>query len=320
MMRNDDWSAIEELYKNKRMYIYTCALALLCSLVISLSIPKQYVSRIIVAPETKFLELEVGAPKGSILASMKDNSAWSSSGPDVYIEYLRTPDLREEVKKLRVKTGDGDFTGTYEEYLNTRMDYPWYYNIFYNHTIDDIVDDNVKYYLDRGNATITIQVSSCDAHLSASMPDMIKELLQERIALRFRNLYTNRAVDFAANLEDAQKDYEAKFREYTSFKDSHEGIKDKTYMTVQTSLQRDMRNAQAVCEKLRELKRRCEMLAEKNDVYLTTVINSTVARSATNPHYVANALIWIFYSLIFTSLFILYRKKFTVKKEGGTLQ
>lgn len=312
MMKNDGWSALDELLKHKRLYVYTCAAALLCSLIVSLSIPRQYVSRVIVTPETKFLELKVGSGNGRLSKFFKDNSAWTTTGPDVYIEILHTSDFREKVKKLRVKTADGNFKGTYEEYLRKYMEYPWYYNIFYQHTIDDIIDDNVKYSLNRANATITLQVSSCDPLLSAIMPDMLKQLLQEKITERYHMLYLNQAADFEENLKDARKEYNEKMTEYSNFKDSHEGVHDKTYMTVQTALQAEMRKAYATCEKLRELKERCVMLAEKDDVYLTTLVNPVVAQSATNPHYIANALIWLFYNLIFTTLFILYRKKYRI--------
>lgn len=312
MMRNDNWSAIEELSKHKRLYIYTCAVALLCSLIVSLSIPTQYVSRIILTPETKFFELSVGVPNGKLSKLLKDNSAWTQTGPDVYIEILNTNDFRNEVKKLKVRTSDGKFVGTYEDYLKTCMEYPWYYNLFYEHSIDDIVDENIRYSLDRGNATITLQASSCDPLLSAIMPDMLKKLLHDKITERYHNLYANLAADMKSNLEDALKDYHEKMNEYSAFRDSHEGIKDKTYMTVQTALQKDMRNAYATCEKYRELKERFEMLSVKEDVYLTTLVNPIVARNATNPHYIANAILWLFYTFVFTSLFILYRKKIRI--------
>ncbi len=314
MKRSDDWSAIDELSKHRRLYLYTCAAAVLCSLIISFSIPKQYVSRIIVTPETKFLELQVGAQGGRLSKFLNESSVWTETGPDIYIEILHTIDFREKVKKLRVRTSDGKFAGTYEDYLKTEMDYPWYYNLFSNHTIDDIVDDNVRYSLNRGNATLTLQVSSCDPMLSAMMPEMLKQLLHEKITERYHMRYLNIAKDFEDNLKDAQAVYKEKMKEYSDFRDSHEGVKDKTYMTVQTALQAEMRRAYAQCEKFRELKERCEMLAVKGDVYLTTLVNPIVAREATNPHYIANALLWLFYSLVFTTLFILYRKKYRLLK------
>ena len=309
MMKSDGWSATDELFKHKRLYLYTCAAALLCSLIVSFSIPKQYVSRIIVTPETKFLELGVGAQGGRLSKFFKDNSAWTQTGPDVYIEILHTNDFRDKVKQLKVRTSDDTFKGTYEEYLNTKMEYPWYYNLFTDHTIDDIVDDNVRYSLNRSNATLTLQVSSCDPILSAIMPDMLKHLLQEKIAERYHNVYSNQAADLAEHLEDARKEYHEKMKEYSEFRDAHEGVKDKTYMTVQTALQAEMRKAYALCENYRQMKERCEMLSVKDDVYLTTLVNPIVAREATNPHYIANALLWLFYTLVFTTLFILYRKK-----------
>lgn len=312
MMKNDHWSAIEELSKHKRLYIYTCAVAILCSLAVSLSIPTQYVSRIILTPETKFMELSVGVPGGKLSQLLKDNSAWTETGPDVYIEILNTNDFRNKVKQLHVRTSDSTFNGTYEQYLKTKMKYPWYYNLFYEHDIDDIVDDNIRYSLNRGNATITLQASSCDPLLSAMMPEMLKDILHEKITERYHNLYSNLASDMASNLDDALKDYHEKMKEYSDFRDSHEGVKDISYMTVQTALQKDMRTAYATCEKYREMKERFEMLAVKEDVYLTTLVNPIVARSATNPHYIANAILWLFYALVFTTLFILYRKKINI--------
>ena len=310
MMKNDGWSALEELWKHKKLFGITCAVALLCSLVVSLSIPRQFVSRIKVSPETKFLELEVGAPKAGRLAGLlKDNSKWTTTGPDLYIEILHTTDFRNMVKQLHIATGDGGFKGTYEEYLKTYADYPWFYNLFFEHTIDDIVDSNVKYALNRGNATITIQVRSCDPYLSATMPDMIRELLEKKITERYHQLYKNMAKTYKANLDDALAKFHAKMDEYSRFKDSHEGVEDKTYMTVQTALQAEARKEKTACEKLRELKERCEMLSVKQDRYLTILVNSQMPRSASNPHYIANALIWLFYTIIFTSLFILYLKK-----------
>lgn len=319
-MRNDGWSAIEELSKHRRLYLYTCAVAILCSLVVSFSIPKQYVSRVVVTPETKFLELNVGAKGGHLSKLLKENSVWTQSGPDIYIELVKTIDFRNQVKNLRVANTDSTFIGTYEEYLKTEMDYPWFYNLFREHDIDDIVDDNVRYSLNRSTATITIQVSSCDPYLSAVMPNMIKQLLHEKITERYHKLYSHRAADLAENLRDAQKVYHKKMKEYSEFRDAHEGVEDKTYMTVQTALQAEMRKAYELCEKYRELKERSEMLAVKEDVYLTTLVNPQVARSATNPHYFANMLIWLFYTFVFTTLFILYRKKLRIMqgKEVST--
>lgn len=312
MMKNDGWSAIDELSRHKRLYIYTCAAALLCSLIVSLSIPRQYVSRIVVTPETKFLELRVGAQGGRLSKLLKDKSAWTETGPDVYIEILHTNDFRDKVKQLLVRTSDGEFNGTYEEYLRTKMQYPWFYDLFTEHTIDDIVDNNVRYSLNRANATLTLQVSSCDPLLSAIMPEMLKKLLHEKITERYHNLYANMADDMNENLQDALKDYHEKMDEYSKFRDSHEKAKDIAYMTVQTALQAEMRKAYATCEKYREMKERYEMLSVKDDVYLTTLVNPIIAQQATNPHYIANALMWLFYSLVFTTLFILYRKKIRV--------
>ena len=307
------WSVWEVCWKQRRLYFITGILALIGASIISLSIPPVYHA---------FKQISVDATKDDILEKGERgllvekqtglNPSTVTTDPELYALILRSPLFLSNMERISLKTFDGKKRETYTQHLVAAQK-PWWNFLLREKSPIELIQQNVKCEVNMHNGLLTIRVADQDPFVAFQMVDTVSYYLQEELYkyIRFKAEIDlkNRKKDMMA----AKENYRQAQDKYNSYSEHHFDI-----TTPSGSIE------------LKDLEKAADLsLQEYNEAiqqYNITKINydktrpnfidftsNAIPLNPSRPHWIANFFIWLFYSWIGTTWFILYRKKHQLK-------
>lgn len=247
------------LWDKRKRIVINCFIAFAFAVVVAFSIPKQYTSTVVMAPE-----FSSGASvSGSLgtLASMAGVNLNGMSGnedalyPELYPQIVSSTPFLCDLISLQVETKDGELSTSLYEYLEKHQKMPWWSHItsfplmmvqklFMENVVDTVMptdgaDMNLtrKQYLllqkldkaivvnvDKGNFVITLNVTTQDPKISAYVANVVADNLQKYIGT-YRSAKARKDLIYTEQLyKEAQEKYYTAQHNYAEYVDKHQGV------------------------------------------------------------------------------------------------
>ncbi len=259
------------LWSKRKRIIINCFIGGVLSIIVAYSIPKEYTSTVVLAPETS----SGSGASGSLgaLASMAGVNLGGLSGdedalyPELYPQIISSTPFLCDLMSLMVETKDGDLSTTLYDYLTEHQKKTWWSKIIKapikmiksmvgTEIVDTIMPTNEsgmymtrKQYLtlvslnekisvivDRGNFVITLNVTMQDPKVAAYVASVVSDKLQEYIGT-YRSAKARKDLAYTEMLyKEAQEKYYAAQQAYAKYVDQHQGVVKMQYQIEQNRL------------------------------------------------------------------------------------
>lgn len=269
----------QKVWEARKLICKVCAMAALIGLVIAFSIPKEYSTKVTLAPESS---VRSGRGMGA-LATMAGLS-WGristddALSPELYPDIVRSTPFLVGLFDVRVKDREGRIDTTLYAYLKKEQRVPWWSTIIavpfkmigwtrslfkekemekdsstdpFRLTRDEAavaeaLSNRIFISIDKKTSITTLSVTMQDPLISAALTDTVMHCLQNYIT----NYRTNKArhdLAFTEKLyKEAESNYEAAQKEYANFVDANRNIILLSYRVEQERLQNEMNLAYQV--------------------------------------------------------------------------
>lgn len=259
------------LWKKRKQIIINCFIGGVLSIIIAFSIPKEYTSSVVMAPEFSS-GANVSGGLGA-LASMAGFNIGGLSGsedalyPELYPQIVSSTPFLCDLMTLQVESKDGEISTTLYNYLTKYQKKTWWSKVIKapikmvkkmvgTTVVDTIVPTNGadmnltrKQYLvlqslnnkiavivDKGNFVITTSVTMQDPKISAYVASVVSDKLQEYIG-RYRSAKARKDLAYTEVLyKEAQEKYYAAQQAYAKYVDQHQGVVKMQYQIEQSRL------------------------------------------------------------------------------------
>ena len=332
------WTTI--LGKKKRILV-NLILAFIVGVIIAFSIPKIYVSKVELVAELQSSNNLSGAASLASLAGIKMGNEGETIVPDLYPNIMSSNKFLVSLLNVPVETKNGDFKGTYLNYLETQTRIPWWsYPMswikglfsstgesadsgeqtinpehlsvkFYN--VVSGLKGNVKCDISSSDGLINIIARAQDPLVAKTLVDSATITLQKFIT----DYRTNKAridLKYYQTLEkEALENYKQAQRAYAEYCDSHKGLISKVYIMEQNALDNDVQLCFNAYSQMAQQVQMAMAKVQENTPAFTTINAASVAPLADSPKkkIIVFAIVfltlvgnigWIYFSLLFKNV------------------
>lgn len=334
---------VRKIWGGRKLIFKVCCIASLVGLAVAYSIPKEYSTRVILAPES-------GGKPGSggmgTLAAMAGINLGSTSGvdalsPDLYPDIVSSTPFLLDLFDVKVKDQKGKIDTTLYTYLKKYQRKPWWnaaisapfkavgwtislfkdkpvgndstkldpFHLTEDETgIANALSNRITISADKKTGVTTLSVTMQDPLISASLTDKVMHCLQNYIT----DYRTNKARHDLAFTEklygEAKADYTEAQKKYAGFVDANQNIILLSYRAEQERLQNEMNLAYQVYTQVsQQLQMARAKVQEITPVY-TVVQPATIPLHPTKPNKMMILIGFIFLAGIFSISWILVVK------------
>lgn len=259
------------LWSKRKRIITNCFIGGVLSIIVAFSIPKEYTSSVVLAPE--FSSGSSAAGGLGALASMAGFNLGGLSGsedalyPELYPQIVSSTPFLCDLMSLQVETKEGDLNTTLYDYLTKHQKKTWWSKILkapikmvkrmVGTTVVDTVmptngadmnlsrkqyltlqslNDKIAVVVDKGNFVITVSVTMQDPKISAYVASVVSDKLQEYIGT-YRSAKARKDLAYTEQLfKEAQEKYYVAQQAYAQYVDQHQGVVKKQYQIEQDRL------------------------------------------------------------------------------------
>lgn len=259
------------LWSKRKRIIINCFIGGILSIIIAFSIPKQYTSTVVMAPESSSGTSMSGGL--GALASMAGFNLGGLSGsedalyPELYPQIVSSTPFLCDVMNLQVETIDGELKTSMYDYLVNHQKSPWWSKMIAapfkwikrltgGEKKEDIIpldaeemtlsrrqyltlkslDDLISVSVDKGNFVITLSVTMQDPKIASYVATVVSENLQEYIG-KYRSAKARKDLAYTEKLyTEAQEKYYKAQQAYATYADQHQGVVKMQYQIEQDRL------------------------------------------------------------------------------------
>ena len=256
--------------KRKRIFI-NCFIGGVLAIIVAFSIPKQYTSTVVMAPEFSS-GASVSGGLGA-LASMAGFNLGGLSGsedalyPELYPQIVSSTPFLCDVMNLQVETKNGELKTSLYDYLVNHQREPWWSRLIAapikwvkrlvgSEKKEDIVpldatemsltrrqylaikslDELISVSVDKGNFVITLNVTMQDPKIASYVATVVSENLQAYIG-QYRSAKARKDLAYTEQLySEAQEKYYKAQQAYATYADQHQGVVKMQYQIEQDRL------------------------------------------------------------------------------------
>jgi capsular polysaccharide biosynthesis protein len=332
--RVDYKKVLGEIWKRKKLFLYTLPITFVLSSLYIISVPRMYNTDTEVAPEVE------GSPNSSSalgsLASTFGLDLSSMQSADA-ITPLLYPDLMDdngfitELFKIKVKSLDGSINTDYYTYLKKYQKTEWWnfaigwlanqfkkntlakkrnkldpYNLSKSdNEIANAIRTNIKISVDKKTGSISINTLSQDPLICKTIADSTREHLQQFI-IRYRTNKARTDMEYYRKLTaDAKRDYERQRQVYGSYSDANTDVLLESYKSKQEDLENEMQLKYNTYSTLNnQLQAAIAKVQERTPAFIL-IKGASVPVKPISPKRMVFVLLMLFLAFIVTSLYVL---------------
>lgn len=259
------------LWSKRKRIIINCFIGGVLSIIVAFSIPKEYTSTVVMAPEFASGNNATGGL--GALASMAGFNLGGLSGsedalyPELYPQIISSTPFLCEMMSLEVQTKEGDLTTTLYDYLTKHQKKTWWSKVLKapikmvkrmigTNVVDTIMptdgadmnltrkqyltlqslNDKIAVNVDKGNFVITLSVTMQDQKIAAYVASVVSDKLQDYIG-RYRSAKARKDLAYTEKLyQEAQDKYYTAQQAYAKYVDQHQGVVKMQYQIEQNRL------------------------------------------------------------------------------------
>lgn len=308
------WKARKECWKHRKLYYYTCSIAVLLALLSYWLTPTKYIAQVKVADEYRQTDLLLGLNRTAALIkkSLPTDNDEGLNNPEIYAQILSSHTFCEELATIKV-----DSKTNYYQYLSKRIRQSWNERLImwltdedeHNYIIGHI-SEHIKFSVSPKYSTILIQAEDYQAKTAAIIADSAKKHLQSAIS-RFRLQKKEQALKSAIIIEQESKEkYLNALSKYAHYTDAHRHSVDQQVTTTIKKLKEDAKVLSDIYQENSIAKERAKALLNQASPSFTTLMNASIPQKPSQPLILVNTLLYLFLSIVFTSWYILYQRSY----------
>ena len=331
------------LWGKRKRIITNCFIGGVISIVVAFSIPKEYTSTVVMAPE--FSNSNTSGGIGA-LASMAGINMNGMSGnddalyPELYPQIVSSTPFLCDLMKLQVETQDGELSTTLYNYLGEHEKKAWWVsvakmplemlvNLFKEEDpLDSVIpqatdinltrkqhllllalNDRIGVSVDKGNYVITLNVTMQDPQVSAYLANVVSEKLQEYIGT-YRSAKARK--DFAYT-EKIYKESQERFynvqQAYAEYADQHKGVVLLQNQIEQKRLSNEMDLAFNVYNQMAQQLEMARAKVEESTPVCVVMQPAIVPVKASSPKKVMMGLLYVFLAFFGTVSWLIVKEK-----------
>jgi uncharacterized protein involved in exopolysaccharide biosynthesis len=330
-----------KLWVERKLIIKVCCIAAVVGVVVAFSIPKEFTSSVMLAPEMSGKSNNGGL---SSLASMAGVNLNSSSSTDaltvnLYPDIVSSIPFITELFELKVVNKDGSINTTLYDYMLNEQKAPWWSSIvsapfkalgwavslFKDKPEDEgdgkidqfqlteeqdrvrqAISNSINVSVDNKTYVTTVDVTMQDPVISATLTDTVTARLQQYIS-NYRTMKARHDLVYIQQLyEEARQNYYKAQQRYANYADSNQRIVLSSYRTEVERLQNEMNLAYGVYNTTaQQLQAAKAKVTEITPVY-AVVQPATVPLRASKPKKAMLLVGFVFLAFVATSAWILF--------------
>lgn len=266
----------QKVWAERKLILKVCGIALVVGLVVAFSIPKEYTTKVTLAPETSSGKSGLGSM--GALAAMAGINIGSGSGedalsPELYPDIVSSTPFLLELFDVQVVNQKGTLETSLYDYLDEHQKAPWWGVVISapfkalgwavslvkekpdsakNAKVDPFklspeqagiaheLSSRIKITSDKKTGVTTLAVTMQDALISAALTDTVMHRLQNYIT-DYRTNKARHDLAFSEKLfKEAKENYYAAQQKYARFTDGNQDIILQSYKAEQERLQNEM--------------------------------------------------------------------------------
>ena len=245
---------LRRVWGDRRRIIRNCFIAGVAGVIIAFSIPRQYESTVVLAPESSKSSSLSGLSSLASIAGVNMNNISSEDAlyPELYPQITGATTFLSDLYAMEVSSKDGEINTTLYDYILNKQSIPWWEYVLlvpvkikrmlfpkeegtpglpedvtycsYSEQQFSVINHlrkKVWTSVDVGNNVITISVVMQDPKIAAQVADRVATLLQEYVT-KYRTNKAQQDYLYCEQLfKDAEKVYNEKQSEYARYMDRH---------------------------------------------------------------------------------------------------
>ena len=304
-----------KLWTEKKLILKWCCVAAVLGVVIAFSIPKQYTTQVVLAPE--LADKKAGGSLGALAGLAGINMGQSGVDavyPDLYPDIVSSVPFVVELFDVPVTNLKGDLQSTVYDYMLNHTRSPWwsvvisapfkalgwFVSLFKDEEVEkegvdvfqltrqesDIVkalNGCISVSVDKKTSVITLAVTMQDPLISAVLTDTVMRNLQEYIT-DYRTNKARHDLEFIQKLfDEAQQNYYAAQQAYADYVDSNQGLSSNSAQTKRERLQNEMELAFNVYNQMAQQLQQAKAKVQESTPAYTVVQPASVPIKASKP-------------------------------------
>lgn len=307
-----------KVWAERRLVLKWCGVAVVVALIVGFSIPKEYTTTVMLAPEVEGGSRSLGGLSALAgMAGINVNAGESSDAlyPDLYPDIVSSVGFTTELFPVSVEDEEGELKTTLYNYLKEEQRSPWWSAILsfpfkcigwitslfqdeeenvgqgidpFRLTKDEtsvvkMLNERISVSVDKKTSVITLSVTMQDPLISATMTDSVMQKLQNYIT-EYRTNKARHDLDFTQKLYDeAQKKYYVAQQAYADYVDMNQNISLRSVQTRQERLQNEMNLAYNLYNQTAQQLQLAKAKVQENTPVYTIVQAATVPLKASKP-------------------------------------
>ena len=307
-----------KVWAERRLVLKWCGVAVVVALIVGFSIPKEYTTTVMLAPEVEGGSRSLGGLSALAgMAGINMNAGESSDAlyPELYPDIVSSVGFTTELFPVFLEFELGELKTTLYNYLKEEQRSPWWSAILslpfkcigwitslfqdddekvgqgidpFRLTEDEtdvvkILNERISVSVDKKTSVITLSVTMQDPLISATMTDTVMQKLQNYIT-EYRTNKARHDLDFTQKLYDeAQKKYYVAQQAYADYVDMNQNISLRSVQTRQERLQNEMNLAYNLYNQTAQQLQLAKAKVQENTPVYTIVQAATVPLKASKP-------------------------------------
>lgn len=321
-----------QLWQRRKVFYWVLPITFILSSAVILCVPRYYTCEVILAPET-----QSAGSSGSLqsLASsfgfdMRSMSNTDAIYPTIYPEVVNSPNFLITLFDVPVVTDDGNFSGTYYDYLimlqresfKSRLKgriSSWFSNQEESETSEVQNDlnvfnlsqpqwnaiqsmrDNITCVVNKKTEVVKFSVTSRDRLVCAILADSVCAAMQKFI-IDYRTRKTRVDIAYYADImQKTYQEYQEASERYIRYVDSHSGMNQEKYRIEAQNLESEMQIKQAAYTSFQKQYLAAEARLQENTPVYTEIQSATIPLSAAGPRRAMFVFVMLFFATCVTS-------------------
>lgn len=315
----DIMGLVTKLWIQRRRLVKWGIWGAVIGIIIAFSIPKEYTTKVKLAPEVGDDYINTGGGLGALMAmvggSASDFSSSDAVYPLLYPDVVSSVPFLTELFDMEVKTAQGEEM-TLQQYVRTKTRLPWWSYIINfpfklinkifssqpapakpgeEHQLDTFhltkkeiglvrtLQQDISCTVDVKTSIVTIEVTMQDPVVSAMVADRVIDKLQEYVTI-YRTNKSRKDLVYAQKLnQEARDEYYAAQQRFADYLDSNQGMVNFSAQTVRDRLENEARLAFDLYNQTARQEQVAQAKVQENTPVFAVVHPATVPGGASAP-------------------------------------
>lgn len=332
------------LWNKRKRIITNCFIGGVLSIIVAFSIPKEYTSTVVMAPEFSSGS-SVSGGLGALASMAGFNLGGISGGedalyPELYPKIVSSTPFLCDLMSLQVETKDGDLSTTLYDYLTKHQKKTWWSKIIKapikmvkrmigSEVVDTVMptngadmnmtrkqylalqslNDKIAVIVDKGNFVITLNVTMQDQQIAAYIASVVSDRLQEYIGT-YRSAKARKDLAYTETLyREAQEKYYAAQRAYATYVDQHQGVVKMQYQIEQNRLQNEQDLAFNVYNQIAQQLEMARAKVSESTPVCVVMQPAIMPIKASSPKKMMMGLLYVFLAFFGTAAWIIVKDR-----------